>query len=105
MIVGKDLLMHWWKTFNNDSYTQEELEKYESIIESYGENEVFNLVLDAFLDSDGSPDALLQAIRNNTVQELLNSTLNFEELTDREKTAYNDFKILIFNVLYDTYME
>lgn len=99
VVVDRNLLMQWWYYNGENTHTEAELEEFKNIIDKYGVDRVFDVVITSYVCSDGSPGILLHYIRENSVEELFSSIPKYEDLGDEEKRGYHEFKDLLRDVI------
>ena len=69
--ITKDFLINWWVECSKVIYSPDELKQFEDIIDKYGVEKIYTVVITSFLVEDGSPTTLLMAMRDDGVEILL----------------------------------
>ena len=103
MVIEKGLLIHWWHYYGKCIYTLAELEEFEKIIDEYGTDKVLDIAVASYITCDGSPTVILESIRTDTVEELINTLPDFESMEEEKKTAYNAIKEEFVEIISGTY--
>lgn len=102
MKVDKSLLLHWWHYYGRCMYTLAELEKFEEIIDQYGPNKVFEVVVASYICDDGSPTVLLLSLRNHRVEDLFNSLPDIQKMEERERNTYHKLEQELVSMISET---
>lgn len=97
MADKKGLLIHWWHYYGKCIYTFDELQKFEKIIEDYGEEKVLDVAVASYICGDGSPTLILNCIREDKVKEMFETLPKIEEMTEEEQQFHKKIK--------DTFLE
>ena len=106
MNVDKSLLLRWWNYYGRHIYTMAELEKFEEIIEQYGPNKVFEVVVaSSYICNDGSPTVLLLSIRKHMAEELFNSLPDIQKMGESERNEYHKLEQELISMISETQKE
>lgn len=100
--VGKGLLIHWWHYYGKAIYTFDELERFERLIDKKGVDKILDVAVASFIVGDGSPTALLMAIRDNKAEELLNSLPDIDKFSEEDKKGYLHIKEEFVKIISST---
>lgn len=88
MTIEKGLLIHWWHYYGKSIYTLEELDKFEKVIDEYGRERTFDVVIASYIHGDSSPTIMLESIRRNSVKKLFEVTPEFSKMEGEMKIKY-----------------
>ena len=96
-----ELLLHWWHYFGKSIYTFDELERFRGLIVEKSD-QIFNFATIAYLANESSR-ILLEAMRKNVVDKILELT-DFSNKKDKKtKTVLENASASLIVTLVNTY--
>ena len=103
MEITKGLLFHWWHYYGSLTYTLQEFDQFNEIIDKFGEEKVFDFITASYMTSDGKNTILLLSIRKNVVNELFAALPDSSKMNSDARAEWDKTQKFLFEHFCKTY--